>query len=94
MRVALACEHSYTDIGRTVFVIQLAGKGNYMSSGASRSPTHAEVIGWLCWAGWLGCRRVCWSAGSFSWCDVPVIVELQLQKALAGKVKSKPQVIR
>ena len=45
MRVALACERSYTDIGRTVFVIQLAGKGNYMSNGVSLLPTDAGVIG-------------------------------------------------
>ncbi len=45
MRVALACERSYTDIARTVYVIELAGKGAYMSSGVSLIPTDAGVIG-------------------------------------------------
>jgi hypothetical protein len=45
MRGVLACERAYTDIARTVYVIELAGKGNYMSSGVSLIPTDAGVIG-------------------------------------------------
>ena len=33
MRVVLACERGYTDIARTVYVIELAGRGNYISEG-------------------------------------------------------------
>jgi hypothetical protein len=45
MRGVLACERAYTDIARTVYVVELAGKGNYMSSGVSLIPTDAGVIG-------------------------------------------------
>jgi hypothetical protein len=33
MQTALACERAYTDIARTVYVIDLAGKGNYEQRG-------------------------------------------------------------
>lgn len=45
MRVALACERSYTDIARTVYVIELTGKGTFTSSGVSLIPTDAGVVG-------------------------------------------------
>jgi hypothetical protein len=45
MRVALACERSYTDIARTVYVIQIDGKGSFMSTGLSLIPTDAGVVG-------------------------------------------------
>jgi hypothetical protein len=41
----LACERSYTDIARTVYVTEVTGKGIYMSSGVSLIPTDAGVIG-------------------------------------------------
>jgi len=44
-RTILACERSYTDVGRTVYVAEISGKGTYMSSGVSLIPTDAGVIG-------------------------------------------------
>jgi hypothetical protein len=54
IRVVLACERSYTDIGRTIFVIQIAGRGNYMSGGVSLIPTDAGVIGVALLGGLVG----------------------------------------
>jgi hypothetical protein len=54
MQTALACERAYTDIARTVYVIDLAGKGNYMSSGVSLIPTDAGVIGVALLGGFAG----------------------------------------
>ena len=45
MRVVLACERSYTDIARTVYVAELASKGIFMSTGVSLIPTDAGVVG-------------------------------------------------
>jgi hypothetical protein len=54
MRGVLACERAYTDIARTVYVVELPGKGNYMSSGVSLIPTDAGVIGVALLGGFAG----------------------------------------